>query len=66
MLLTGKAGQGQSTYIGPAVLHQLESLPVHVMDLPTLYAVTAKTPEESIANVGFNYFVHSYCYLYKC
>lgn len=51
MMLVGKAGQGQTTYIGPAVIHKMESLPVHVLDLPTLYAVTAKTPEESVANI---------------
>ncbi|CAG5120006.1 unnamed protein product [Candidula unifasciata] len=51
MILVGKAGQGQSTYIAPAIVHKMENLPVHVLDLPTLYAVTAKTPEESCANV---------------
>ncbi|XP_059178110.1 ATPase family AAA domain-containing protein 2-like isoform X3 [Physella acuta] len=51
LMLVGREGQGQTTYIAPAVLHRLESLPVHVLDLPTLYAVTAKTPEESCANV---------------
>ncbi|XP_035828419.1 ATPase family AAA domain-containing protein 2 isoform X2 [Aplysia californica] len=51
MLLVGCEGQGQTTYIAPAVVHKMESLPVHVLDLPALYAVTAKTPEESCANV---------------
>ncbi|BFZ16691.1 hypothetical protein BsWGS_19731 [Bradybaena similaris] len=51
MILVGKAGQGQSTYIAPAIIHKMENLPVNVLDLPTLYAVTAKTPEESCANV---------------
>ncbi|KAL3869832.1 hypothetical protein ACJMK2_042465 [Sinanodonta woodiana] len=51
MLLAGIEGQGQTSHIGPAVLHHLEQLPVHVLDLPALYAVSAKTPEESCATI---------------
>ena len=52
LLLSGQEGQGQSTHIGPAILHNLERLPVHTLDLPALYAVSAKTPEESCAQVS--------------
>ncbi|GAB6022184.1 ATPase AAA domain-containing protein 2B [Chamberlinius hualienensis] len=51
LLLTGSSGQGQSSHLGPAVLHQLEKCPVHKLDLPSLYAVTAKSPEESCAQI---------------
>ncbi|KAH9508111.1 ATPase AAA domain-containing protein 2B [Bulinus truncatus] len=51
LMLVGKSGQGQTTYIAPAIIHKMENLPIHVLDLPALYAVTAKTPEESCANV---------------
>ncbi|KAK3753237.1 hypothetical protein RRG08_024509 [Elysia crispata] len=51
LMLVGCEGQGQTTHLAPAVIHQMENLPCHVLDLPTLYAVTAKTPEESCANV---------------
>ena len=50
LLLAGEKGQGQS-YIAPAVIHKLENLPVHVLDVPSLYCIDAKTPEESCANV---------------
>ncbi|CAL1540288.1 unnamed protein product, partial [Lymnaea stagnalis] len=51
LMIVGHEGQGQTTYIAPAIIHKMENLPVHVLDLPALYAVTAKTPEESCANV---------------
>lgn len=51
LLLAGRDGQGQSTYLAPAVLHYLEQLPVHAIDLPSLFAVSAKTPEEACAQV---------------
>ncbi|ESP00580.1 hypothetical protein LOTGIDRAFT_213026 [Lottia gigantea] len=51
LMISGSVGQGQTSHLGPAILHHLEQLPVHVLDLPTLYAVSAKTPEESCAQV---------------
>ncbi|XP_055088016.1 ATPase family AAA domain-containing protein 2B isoform X2 [Periophthalmus magnuspinnatus] len=51
LLLTGASGSGQSSHLAPALLHHLDKLPVHRLDLPTLYSVSAKTPEESCAQV---------------
>ncbi|KAG2468111.1 ATD2B protein, partial [Polypterus senegalus] len=51
LLLAGDRGSGQSTHLAPAVLHSLEKFSVHRLDLPTLYSVSAKTPEESCAQV---------------
>ncbi|KAK6989879.1 ATPase family AAA domain-containing protein 2B-like isoform X1 [Biomphalaria glabrata] len=51
LMLVGRKCQGQTTYIAPAIIHKMENFPVHVLNLPALYAVTAKTPEESCANV---------------
>lgn len=51
LLLAGEAGQGQTSHVGPAVLHNLERVPVHVLDLPALFAISAKSPEESCAQV---------------
>uniref|UniRef100_A0A8C9X9Z6 ATPase family AAA domain-containing protein 2 n=1 Tax=Sander lucioperca TaxID=283035 RepID=A0A8C9X9Z6_SANLU len=51
LLLTGPPGSGQSSHLAPALLHRLDKLPVHLLDLPTLYSVSAKTPEESCAQV---------------
>ena len=52
LLLSGERGQGQSVHLGPALLHDMESLPVYTLDLPALYAVSVKTPEESCAQVN--------------
>ncbi|KAJ8009529.1 hypothetical protein DPEC_G00089820 [Dallia pectoralis] len=51
LLLSGPPGSGQSSHLAPAVLHHLDKLSVHLLDLPTLYSVSAKTPEESCAQV---------------
>lgn len=51
LLFSGESGQGQSTHLGPAVLHHLERIPVHVLDLPVLYGVSSRTPEEACAQV---------------
>uniref|UniRef100_A0A3B4WFP8 ATPase family AAA domain containing 2B n=1 Tax=Seriola lalandi dorsalis TaxID=1841481 RepID=A0A3B4WFP8_SERLL len=51
LLLAGPTGSGQSSHLAPALLHHLDKLPVHRLDLPTLYSVSAKTPEESCAQV---------------
>ncbi|XP_029837885.2 ATPase family AAA domain-containing protein 2 isoform X1 [Ixodes scapularis] len=51
LLICGRGGLGQTTHVAPAVLHLLEHLPLHRMDLPSLHAVTARAPEEACAQV---------------
>uniref|UniRef100_A0A4W3IHG0 ATPase family AAA domain-containing protein 2 n=1 Tax=Callorhinchus milii TaxID=7868 RepID=A0A4W3IHG0_CALMI len=51
LLLCGDKGCGQSSQLAPALLHSLERFSVHRLDLPALYSVSAKTPEESCAQV---------------
>ncbi|XP_033120277.1 ATPase family AAA domain-containing protein 2-like [Anneissia japonica] len=51
ILVTGHRNLGQSSHLAPALLHHMEHLAVHCLDLPALYAVTAKSPEESCAQV---------------
>ncbi|KAJ3583061.1 hypothetical protein NHX12_034506 [Muraenolepis orangiensis] len=51
LLLAGPPGSGQGSHLAPALLHHLDKLPVHRLDLPTLYSVSVKTPEESCAQV---------------
>lgn len=51
LLLVGEKGQGHSSHLGPAILHHFESLPVYVLDLPALYAVGMKSPEEACSQV---------------
>lgn len=47
LLLAGEKDQGQTSHLGPAILHCLEHLPVHKLDLPTLHAVSSRSPEEA-------------------
>ncbi|XP_069092116.1 ATPase family AAA domain-containing protein 2B isoform X2 [Pleurodeles waltl] len=51
LLLSGEVGSGQTSHFAPALLHSLEQFSVHQLDLPALYSVSAKTPEESCAQV---------------
>ncbi|XP_048582150.1 ATPase family AAA domain-containing protein 2 isoform X2 [Nematostella vectensis] len=51
MLLSGREGMGQSTHMAPALLHSTEHLSVHCLDLPALYGVTSRTPEEACAQL---------------
>ncbi|KAK7804609.1 hypothetical protein U0070_003780 [Myodes glareolus] len=54
LLLSGERGSGQTSHLAPALLHTLERFSVHRLDLPALYSVSAKTPEESCAQVGLS------------
>ena len=52
-IIHGKKDQGQSTHLGPAILHNFESISHIKLDLPSLYNVSSRTPEEALANVFF-------------
>ncbi|KAK9861644.1 hypothetical protein WJX84_011103 [Apatococcus fuscideae] len=50
ILLCGPRGAGQG-YLGPALLHALEGLPVHALGLPTLLAdASSRSPEEALVH----------------
>ncbi|XP_035213971.1 ATPase family AAA domain-containing protein 2-like isoform X2 [Stegodyphus dumicola] len=49
-LLSGKEGQGQGS-LAPAVLYLLENISIHRLDIPALYAVTSRAPEEACAQI---------------
>lgn len=51
LVLCGPKGMGQTTHLGPALLHILEDFPVKILDLPVLFASSTKTPEESCTQV---------------
>ncbi|XP_075271024.1 ATPase family AAA domain-containing protein 2B isoform X2 [Opisthocomus hoazin] len=51
LLLSGERDLGQTSHLAPALLHALEKFSVHRLDLPALYSVSAKTPEESCAQI---------------
>ena len=53
LLVSGCKGMGQSTHVAPALLHSMEHLTVHCLDLPALYGVTSRTPEEACSQVWF-------------
>ena len=39
------------TYLGSALLHHMERLPVHRLDLTTLYGMSVRSPEEACVQV---------------
>ncbi|KAK8734879.1 hypothetical protein OTU49_005708 [Cherax quadricarinatus] len=51
LLLAGLRTQGQSTHLAPAIIHSLEKVPTHKLDLATLYSVSARAPEEACAQI---------------
>jgi hypothetical protein len=51
MLLCGKHGQGQVQHLGPALVHMLEGLPCHTLDMATLHGVGMRTPEEACVQI---------------
>ena len=51
ILIRGRPGQCVSTYIGPAVLHHLEKLPCHKLDIPSLFSNSARSPEEAMFHI---------------
>ncbi len=57
VLVCGDPGMGQTRHLGPALLHALEEIPVKVLDLSALFAVSTKTPEEACAQVGVSMYI---------
>ena len=51
LLLCGAKGCGQSSYLGPALLHALEDFPVRVLDFPALFSASSQSPEEASSQV---------------
>jgi len=51
LLVSGKRGQGLTTYIGPAILHTFETLPCHKLDVTSLSSNAARSPEEALIHV---------------
>ena len=62
LVLCGKGGMGQSSYLGPALLHALEDLPVKTMDLSTIFGSSSRSPEEACTQVN-RVFVCLFVYL---
>ena len=51
LLLCGAPGGGQSSHLGPALLHVLEEIPVKALDLSVVFGVTSCSPEESLVQL---------------
>lgn len=52
LLVSGVCGQGQTVHLAPAALHLVEHLPIHELSSSTLFAASAKMPEEACATVS--------------
>lgn len=50
LLLSGE-DDSHTRHLGPAILHALEHLPCHVLDITTLFEVTGRAVEEAIIQV---------------
>ncbi|XP_057689376.1 ATPase family AAA domain-containing protein 2-like isoform X2 [Corythoichthys intestinalis] len=51
LLLVGRRGSGQSSYLAPAVLHALEKFTVYTLDMAVLFGASATAPEETCAQI---------------
>jgi len=54
LLILSNEGQGQTTYIGPALLHVMEKLPCQKLDVAALFSNSARTPEEAVCQLIHN------------
>lgn len=52
LLLCGAPGGGQSSHLGPALLHALEEFPVKILDMSSIFGVSTCTPEEALTQVN--------------
>ncbi|RWS17952.1 ATPase family AAA domain-containing protein 2-like protein [Dinothrombium tinctorium] len=51
LLIHGQKGMGHSSHLAPSILHHFENISHLKLDLPSLYAVSTRSPEESLANL---------------
>ena len=51
LIICGGSNMGQTDHVGPGLLHALEGLSIHCLDLSALFSVSTKTPEEACAQV---------------
>ena len=51
LIICGSTNMGQTDHVGPGLLHALEGLSIHCLDLSALFSVSTKTPEEACAQV---------------
>jgi SpoVK/Ycf46/Vps4 family AAA+-type ATPase len=51
LLVLASEGQGQRTYLAPALLHMMEAMPCQKLDIPALFSNSARSPEEAITQI---------------
>ncbi|XP_046418584.1 ATPase family AAA domain-containing protein 2-like isoform X1 [Neodiprion fabricii] len=51
LIAGGYKAKGQGPHLAPAILYRMEHLPVHTLDVSTLFAETARSPEEACVQV---------------
>lgn len=52
LLLVGKnAEYGQTTHLAPAIVYTMEHVTAHILDLPTLFSESTRSPEEACVQV---------------
>ena len=52
LVLCGQADMGQSSHLGPALIHALEDLPVYMMNPQTMFSSTTGCPEQACIQVS--------------
>jgi len=52
MLICGDKLDEIDTHLAPALLYDLEGIPVHVLDIPSLYGFSSHSPEEACSQVS--------------
>ena len=62
LIICGSANMGQTDHVGPGLLHAVEGMSIHCLDLSALFSVSTKTPEEACAQVIRS--VHSCVYIH--
>lgn len=53
----GRPGAAQTSHLGPAILHAMEDLAVHRLDVAALFGNSSISPEEACAQVSPAHYV---------
>jgi len=53
----GNLSEGQGLYLAQALLYCMEHLPAQILDVSTLFAESARSPEETCVQVIQHYYI---------
>ncbi|KAA0196163.1 hypothetical protein HAZT_HAZT009589, partial [Hyalella azteca] len=51
LLLVGNGDLGQSSDLGPAIIHAMDSVPAHKLNFTSLYEYSSRTPEKAVVEI---------------